>query len=112
MALWSTLIKTTRNDLIFMISLDNAKEQFLQDKLKNPKSIINVFSPRFASDLFVWCPENGTHRTRLLTAMYPLTLSAATENLADLVTLSLERSVFHLQYFDCLKIILIGSEIS
>ena len=66
---------------------------FFIDKKGNLIICIKFNLLRFASDLFVWCPENGSHRSQLLTAMYPLTLAAATENLADLVGLSLERYV-------------------
>ena len=48
---------------------------------------------RFACDLLVWCPDSGPLQQRLVTALFPLLLDCTTENLADLVTLSLERRV-------------------
>ena len=48
---------------------------------------------RFACDLIIWCPESGPLQQQLVAALFPLLLDCTTENLADLVTLSLERLV-------------------
>ena len=48
---------------------------------------------RFSSDLIVWCSESPTLQHQLISCLFPLLLDSTTENLADLVTLSLERYV-------------------
>jgi hypothetical protein len=46
---------------------------------------------RFACDIIIWCPDSGSLQHQLVSALFPLLLDCTTENLADLVTLSLER---------------------
>ena len=48
---------------------------------------------RFACDLIIWCPDSGPLQQQLVQCLFPLLVDCTTENLADLVTLSLERLV-------------------
>ena len=62
--------------------------------LSSPALKHSLFSAaRFACDLIIWCPDSGPLQTQLVSSLFPLLLDCTTENLADLVTLSLERVV-------------------
>ena len=65
-----------------------------QDTLSSPALKHSLFSAaRFACDLIIWCPESGPLQQQLVSCLFPLLVDCTTENLADLVTLSLERLV-------------------
>ena len=62
--------------------------------LSSPALKHSLFSAaRFACDLIIWCPDSGPLQSQLVSSLFPLLLDCTTENLADLVTLSLERVV-------------------
>jgi hypothetical protein len=48
---------------------------------------------RFAGDLFICCPDATQLQTDLLWVLFPLILDGCTENLSDLISLTLERAV-------------------
>ena len=50
-------------------------------------------SARFAGDLFVWYPESSHLQNDLVWVLFPLILDGCTENLSDLVSLTLERLI-------------------
>ena len=62
--------------------------------LSSPALKHSLFSAaRFACDLIIWCPDSGPLQHQLVSCLFPLLVDCTTENLADLVTLSLERLV-------------------
>ena len=48
---------------------------------------------RFAGDLFVWYPESSHLQNDLVRVLFPLILDGCSENLSDLVSLTLERLI-------------------
>jgi hypothetical protein len=48
---------------------------------------------RFAGDLFICCPDATQLQTDLLWVLFPLILDGCTENLSDLISLTLERAI-------------------
>ena len=80
----------------FLFSTILSHIQLLNLESTTPRSSLkHVLSSaaRFACDLFVWCPDSGPQRNRLVSALFPLILDSTTEFLADLLSLSLERYV-------------------
>ena len=80
----------------FIFSTILSHTQLLNLDSATPRSSLkHVLSSaaRFACDLFVWCPDSGPQRNRLVSALFPLLLDSTTEFLADLLSLSLERYV-------------------
>ena len=66
----------------------------LSEPLSSPALKHSLFSAaRFACDLIIWCPDAGALQQQLVACLFPLLVDCTTENLADLVTLSLERLV-------------------
>ena len=97
-AAWRNQLST---DLIpgesYLATTISAHASFLSSSstsLSSPALKHSLFSAaRFACDLIIWCPESGPLQSHLVSSLFPLLLDCTTENLADLVTLSLERVV-------------------
>jgi hypothetical protein len=65
---------------------------FFQSNIKSLKHCL-YSAARFAGDLFICCPEATQLQTDLLWVLFPLVLDSCTENLSDLISLTLERAI-------------------
>ena len=65
---------------------------FFQSNIKSLKHCL-YSAARFAGDLFICCPDATQLQTDLLWVLFPLILEGCTENLSDLISLTVERAV-------------------
>ena len=72
--------------------LTNSLNLFLQSNIKSLKHCL-YSAARFAGDLFNCCPDATQLQTDLLWVLFPLILDGCTENLSDLISLTVERAV-------------------